>query len=116
MRHGDGRLGRLLLHVPTNNVSMNQTKDSARNLIIVSNRGPNDFVWQDDHWMVRPASGGLVSMIDPLARQPDVTWFCCVSEAPPTSDSRAALFRTADDQTARWQHIWPVPVTAIIYH
>ncbi len=71
MRGGDGRLGRLLLRPPTNNVSMNQTKHSAGNLIIVSNRGPNDFVWQDDHWVVRPASGGLVSMIDPLARQPD---------------------------------------------
>src|SRR5947208_7266157 len=115
MRHGDGRLGRLLLHVPTNNVSMNQTKDSAGNLIIVSNRGPNDFVWQDDHWVVRPASGGLVSMIDPLARQPDVTWFCCVSEAPPASESRAALFTTAADQTDPEHHIVPVPLPSKIY-
>src|SRR5437762_970581 len=115
MRNGDGRLGRLVLRVPTNNVSMNQTKDSAGNLIIVSNRGPNDFVWQDDHWVVRPASGGLVSMIDPLARQPDVTWFCCVSEAPPASESRAALFTTAADQTDPEHHIVPVPLPSKIY-
>ncbi|PYK88109.1 MAG: hypothetical protein DME40_13070, partial [Verrucomicrobia bacterium] len=94
---------------------MNQTKDSAGNLIIVSNRGPNDFVWQDDHWVVRPASGGLVSMIDPLARQPDVTWFCCVSEAPPASESRAALFTTAADQTDPEHHIVPVPLPSKIY-
>ncbi|PYK89747.1 MAG: hypothetical protein DME40_09875, partial [Verrucomicrobia bacterium] len=94
---------------------MNQTKHSAGNLIIVSNRGPNDFVWQDDHWVVRPASGGLVSMIDPLARQPDVTWFCCVSEAPPTSESRAALFTTAADQTDPEHHIVPVPLPSKIY-
>jgi hypothetical protein len=47
---------------------MNQGNKHAGNLIIVSNRGPNDFVWQDDRWMVRSASGGLVSMIDPLSR------------------------------------------------
>jgi hypothetical protein len=33
-------------------------KDNTK-LIIVSNRGPNDFVWREDHWVVR-ASGGLV--------------------------------------------------------
>jgi trehalose-6-phosphate synthase len=109
------RLGRVLLGLPTNNVSMNQTKHSAGNLIIVSNRGPNDFVWQDDHWVVRPASDGLVSMIDPLARQPDVTWFCCVSEAPPASESRAALFTTAADQTGPEHHIVPVPLPSKIY-
>jgi trehalose-6-phosphate synthase len=115
MRDGNGRMGRVLLRLPTNNVSMTQTKHSAGNLIIVSNRGPNDFVWQDDHWVVRPASGGLVSMIDPLARQPDVTWFCCVSEAPPASESRAALFTTAADQTDPEHHIVPVPLPSKIY-
>ena len=115
MRDGNGRLSRVLLRLPTNNVSMTQTKHSAGNLIIVSNRGPNDFVWQDDHWVVRPASGGLVSMIDPLARQPDVTWFCCVSEAPPASESRAALFTTAADQTDPEHHIVPVPLPSKIY-
>src|SRR5258708_16480397 len=115
MRNGDSRPGRLLLRVPTNNVSMNKTKDSDGNLIIVSNRGPNVFVWQDDHWVVRPASGGLVSMIDPLARQPDVTWFCCVSETPPASESRAALFTTAADQTDPEHHIVPVPLPPKIY-
>ena len=61
---------------------MNQESKDTGDLIIVSNRGPNDFVWENDRWVVRSASGGLVSMIDPLARQPNVTWFCCVSEPP----------------------------------
>jgi trehalose 6-phosphate synthase len=84
-------------------------------LIIVSNRGPNDFVWQEDHWVVRAASGGLVSMIDPLARRPEVTWFCCVSEPPPTSESREGLFTTAADQTDPEHHIVPVPLPSKIY-
>ena len=89
--------------------------NEAGNLIIVSNRGPNDFVWKDEHWIVRPASGGLVSMIDPLARAANVSWFCCVSELPPTTASRAALFTTAADQTDPEHHIVPVPLPAEIY-
>lgn len=85
------------------------------NLIIVSNRGPNDFVWQSGQWELRPASGGLVSMIDPLARQPDVSWFCCVSESPSASEARAALFTTAADQTDPEHHIVPVPLPTRIY-
>ena len=87
----------------------------AGNLIIVSNRGPNDFVWEKDHWAVRPSSGGLVSMIDPLARQTDVTWFCCVSEPPSASDEREGLFTTAADQTDPEHHIVPVPLPSRIY-
>jgi trehalose 6-phosphate synthase len=85
------------------------------NLIIVSNRGPNDFVWENDRWVVRPASGGLVSMIDPLARQSDVTWFCCVSESPSASEARPELFTTAADQTDPEHHIIPIPLPARIY-
>jgi trehalose 6-phosphate synthase len=88
---------------------------SAGNLIIVSNRGPNDFVWEEDHWLVRPASGGLVSMIDPLARQSDVTWFCCVSEPLSASEGRDGLFTTAADQADPAHHIIPVPLPARIY-
>jgi trehalose 6-phosphate synthase len=89
--------------------------NDAGNLIIVSNRGPNDFVWQDEQWIVKPASGGLVSMIDPLARAAHVSWFCCVSEMPPTKESRAALFTTAEDQTDPEHHIVPVPLPAQVY-
>jgi trehalose 6-phosphate synthase len=85
------------------------------NLIIVSNRGPNDFVWKEDRWIVRAASGGLVSMIDPLARSAGVTWFCCVSETPTASEARAALFTTAADQTDPEHHIVPVPLPAKVY-
>ncbi len=85
------------------------------NLIIVSNRGPNDFVWESDHWVVRPSSGGLVSMIDPLARQADVSWFCCVSESPSASEARPELFTTAADQSDPEHHIAPVPLPSRIY-
>ncbi|HMJ05383.1 MAG TPA: trehalose-6-phosphate synthase [Chthoniobacterales bacterium] len=88
--------------------------DEAK-IIIVSNRGPNDFVWREDRWEVRAASGGLVSMIDPLARRPDVTWFCCVSEPPATDESREELFTTAADQTDPEHHIVPVPLPSKIY-
>lgn len=95
---------------------MNRTSNGqAQNLIIISNRGPNDFVWQDDRWVVRAASGGLVSMLDPLARQPDVTWFCCVSESPSAKEARATLFTTAADQAGPDHHIVPVPLPARIY-
>ncbi|HMJ05617.1 MAG TPA: trehalose-6-phosphate synthase [Chthoniobacterales bacterium] len=94
---------------------MTEQNNHAGDLIIVSNRGPNDFVWQDDRWVVRSASGGLVSMIDPLARQANVTWFCCVSEPPATSESRAELFTTAADQTDPEHHIVPVPLPAQVY-
>ena len=90
-------------------------KQSAGNLIIVSNRGPNDFGWEKERWVVRAATGGLVSMIDPLARQPDVSWFCCVSESPSAAEARTDLFTTAADQTDPEHHIVPVPVPAKIY-
>ena len=88
---------------------------SDGHLIIVSNRGPNDFVWKNGQWTVRAAAGGLVSMLDPLARQPDVSWFCCVSESPSAAEARGALFTTATDQTDRDHHIIPVPLPAKIY-
>src|SRR4051812_14529008 len=94
---------------------MNRENEQRGDLIIVSNRGPNDFVWEDDRWVVRTASGGLVSMIDPLARQPNVTWFCCVSEPSPASDSRAELLTTAADQSDPAHHIVPVPLPRRVY-
>jgi len=89
--------------------------EAAGNIILVSNRGPNDFVWKEDHWVPSPSSGGLVSMIEPLARQSDVTWFCCVSEPPLAGESRGALFTTAADQTDPAHHIVPVALPAHIY-
>lgn len=84
-------------------------------IVLVSNRGPNDFVWQDEHWAPRPASGGLVSMIDPLARKSDVTWFCCVSEPLSADDVRGKLYTTAADQTDTEHHVVPVPLPALVY-
>jgi trehalose 6-phosphate synthase len=44
-----------------------------------------------------------------------VTWFCCVSEPPATSESRAELFTTAADQTDPAHHIVPVPLPSQVY-
>ena len=88
---------------------------TAGSIVLISNRGPNDFVWQQDRWVPKPASGGLVSMIDPLARRPDVAWFCCVSEPPDASEARASLFTTAADQTDPALHLVPVPLPAPVY-
>jgi trehalose 6-phosphate synthase len=85
-------------------------------IVIVSNRGPNDFVWRHRTWVTRTATGGLVSMLTPIARQPDVAWFCCVSEPPAALAARSALFTTATDQTDPRLHIVPVPLPADVYH
>jgi trehalose 6-phosphate synthase len=85
-------------------------------IIIVANRGPNDFVWENDGWVTRTASGGLVSMLTPLAREPYVAWFCCVSEPPDARVARQGLFTTAADQTDPRLHVVPVPLPADIYH
>lgn len=89
-------------------------RDSAR-IVIVSNRGPHDFVWKDDRWHVTRAAGGLVSMIEPLARRPDVAWYCCVSEPPAAEDASVSLFTTAADQVDPELGVVPVPVPADVY-
>ena len=94
---------------------MERDTNKAGNLIIVSNRGPNEFVWNNGQWIVRPTSGGLVSMIDPLARDANVSWFCCVSEIPAATEARTALFTTAADQTDPEHDIVPVPLPSQVY-
>ncbi len=89
-------------------------RDSAR-IIIVSNRGPHDFVWKNDRWNVTRAAGGLVSMIEPLARRSDVAWYCCVSEPPAAEDAAVSLFTTAADQVDPELGVVPVPVPAEVY-
>src|SRR5436305_12423442 len=85
-------------------------------IVIVSNRGPKDFVWADDRWVARPASGGLVSMLSPLAREPRVVWFCCVSEPPSAKQAAHGLYTTAADQQDEGLHVVPVPLPAATYH
>ena len=87
-----------------------------RHVIVVANRGPNDFVLEDGAWVARPASGGLVSMLAPLARQPNVSWVCCVSEPPRAASARRALYTTAADQTDPELEVVPVPLPADVYH
>src|SRR6266542_3304234 len=84
--------------------------------IIIANRGPNHFVWRRGGWVTRTASGGLVSMLTPLARQPDVAWFCCVSEPRDAQSARSGLFTMAADQTDPRLHVVPVPLPAKVYH
>ncbi len=85
-------------------------------VVIVANRGPNDFVWDDGAWRTRRATGGLVSMLEPIAKRPDVAWFCCVSEPPDAAHDRQGLFTTAVDQADPGLHVVPVPVPADVYH
>src|SRR6186997_1989322 len=85
-------------------------------IVIIANRGPHDFVWEDGKWIAKAASGGLLSMIEPLARQPNVAWFCCVSEPPGSEAERDALYVTAKDQTDPDLNVVPVPLPSAIYH
>ena len=84
-------------------------------IIILSNRGPHTFVWEDGRWIVKPRMDGFVSMIEPLARQPNVAWFCCVSEPPGIEAERDALYTTAKDQTDPDLNVVPVPLPASMY-
>jgi trehalose 6-phosphate synthase len=86
-----------------------------RRIVIVANRGPNDFAWQDGRWVVRPAAGGLVSMLEPLARRPNVRWFCCVSEPPDAQEAREGLYTTAADEADPDLHVVPIPLPARLY-
>jgi trehalose 6-phosphate synthase len=89
---------------------------SRPGIVIVANRGPNDFVWKEGTWVTRTAAGGLVSMLTPLARRASVAWFCCVSEPPDAQEARRGLYTTAADQTDPRLHVIPVPVAAATYH
>src|SRR5260370_25613421 len=88
----------------------------AYGVVIVANRGPNDFVWDDGAWRTRRATGGIVSMLEAIAKRPDVAWFCCVSEPPDAAHDRQGLFTTAVDQADPGLHVVPVPVPADVYH
>jgi trehalose 6-phosphate synthase len=90
--------------------------ETRAGIVIVANRGPNDFVWEDGVWITRTATGGLVSMLTPLARRSSVAWFCCVSEPPDAQQARQGLYTTATDQTDPRLHVVPVPVPADTYH
>lgn len=85
-------------------------------LVIVANRGPNDFVWADGQWQTRPSSGGVVSMLAPLASRPDVAWCCCVSEPPDAAQARHGLYTTAADQAEPGLHVVPIPLPAPMFH
>jgi trehalose 6-phosphate synthase len=92
-----------------------QAPAAVENIIIISNRGPNDFVWKDEQWVPKTSTGGLVSMIGPLARRSDVTWFCCVSEPPSAAEARGALFTTVADQTDPDYNLIAVPLPSSVY-
>jgi trehalose 6-phosphate synthase len=85
-------------------------------IVIVANRGPHDFVRENGRWVAKLATGGFAHMIVPLARQPNVAWFCCVSELPGTEAERDALYTTAKDQTDPDLNVVPVPLPAALFH
>src|ERR1051326_7927475 len=85
-------------------------------LVIVANRGPNDFVWEDGGWRTRPSSGGLVSMLAPLASRPDVAWCCCVSEPPQAVEARRGLYTTAAEQSEPGLHVAPIALPAPMFN
>lgn len=84
-------------------------------IVIMSNRGPHDFVWENERWIARAATGGLMGMVESLARQPNVAWFCCVSEPPGSEAKRDGLYTTAKDQIDPDLNVVPVPLPAGIY-
>jgi trehalose 6-phosphate synthase len=90
-------------------------RPAEASIVVVANRGPRDFVWQDGHWTTRTAAGGLVSLLTPLARRPDVAWFCCVSEPPDAQQAREGLFTTAADQQDSSLPVTPLPLPAEVY-
>lgn len=100
--------------MPSTNSPLQANNDDGT-IVIIANRGPHDFVWQNGLWVAKPATGGLMSMIEPLARQPNVAWFCCVSEPPGSEAERNALYVTAKDQTDPDLNVVPVPLPADIY-
>src|SRR5262249_55624868 len=85
-------------------------------IVMLANRGRNGFCWEDGQWVACLATGGLVSMLTPLARRASVAWFCCVSEPPDAQQARHGLFTTAADQTDPRLHVIPVPLPAETYH
>ena len=100
--------------MPSMNSPLHASNDDGT-IVIIANRGPHDFVWENGLWVAKSASGGLMSMIEPLARQPNVAWFCCVSEPPGSEGERNALYVTAKDQTDPDLNVVPVPLPADIY-
>ena len=92
-----------------------ETSSMDAPLAIVSNRGPKDFVWKTGRWVPVNASGGLVSMLAPLARRSDVSWYCCVSEPPAAAASSHGLYTTADDQTSGRFRVVPIALPAAVY-
>ncbi|MCG3137818.1 MAG: Trehalose-6-phosphate synthase [Phycisphaerae bacterium] len=94
---------------------LNSDQLPAGRILVVSNRGPHDFVWRDEQWTATRAAGGLVSMIEPLARRPDVSWYCCVSEPPDAVEARDSIYTLATDQIDPELGVVPIPVPARVY-
>jgi trehalose 6-phosphate synthase len=54
-------------------------------------------------------------MLEPLARRPDVSWFCCVAEPPDAVNAVAGLYTTAADQAGGSLRVIPIPVPVSVY-
>lgn len=87
----------------------------TRDLVIVSNRSPKNFVWQDGQWRSHPATSALAIMLGPLVHRSDVSWYCCVSEPPEARKARHKLPPRIGDQTGHGLDVVPVVVPADVY-
>jgi trehalose 6-phosphate synthase len=83
--------------------------------VIVANRAPTNFIWQEGLWQPQQATNALSLMLEPLVRRPNVSWYCCVSEPPGASGARDELFATAQNQSDMNLQIIPVPLPAPVY-
>ncbi len=92
-----------------------QLAQSTWNQVIVANRAPTNFVWQEGSWHPQQATNALSLMLEPLVRRPDVAWYCFVSEPTEAIEARDTLFSTARNQINAGLQIIPVLLPATNY-
>jgi trehalose 6-phosphate synthase len=69
---------------------------ARRKLIVVSNRGPIEYSWEDGRRVARRGAGGLVTALAPLVSHHDVTWVASAL----SDEDRAVAAEGPVDETA----------------
>ncbi len=93
-----------------------QLTRNAWSQVIVANRAPTNFIWQEGQWYPQQATNALSLMLEPLVRRPDVAWYCCVSEPPDAGKARDRFFAAIRNQVNADLQIIPVLLPAAVYH
>jgi trehalose 6-phosphate synthase len=83
--------------------------------VIVANRAPTNFIWQDGAWQTQQATNALSLMLGPLVQRSDVCWYCCAAEPAEATNAREALLAAGHNQASAGVQIIPVPVPAAVY-